>query len=366
MAQPTSYVHYSDSVEVRQPDEEELIDKIVASMARVNRRVFDSHRHATRDAHAKSHGIVKGTLSVYPDLAEPLQQGVFRRPRSYPIVIRFSSAPGDIRDDSIPVPRGMAIKLIGVEGTQVLPDRGSAVTQDFLLVNLPILPFGHVAAYWDTQQVLEKHADDPDFVKRLTAEAAHRLSKILSMVGIENRKLEGLGPPNTHILGETFYSMAALRFGDYIAKVSAAPLSDSVRRLSGQLIDPRGNPSVLRDLVVEFFSRNTAEYELRVQLCTDLERMPVEDASIEWPEDESPYLPIAKITLPGQEAYSPARRVYGDDILSFNPWHCIEEHRPLGSIMRARIKAYEESIRFRHEMNAQPRLEPQDLSDIPD
>jgi hypothetical protein len=121
----------------------------------------------------------------------------------------------------------------------------------------------------------------------------------------------------------------------------------------------------LRDLVVDFFRNNSAEYELRAQLLTDLQQMPVEDASVLWPESLSPHQPIGKLTFAAQDPYSPARRVYGDDVLSFNPWHCIEEHRPLGSIMRIRIKAYEMSSSFRHQMNAQPRVEPKDINELP-
>jgi hypothetical protein len=117
--------------------------------------------------------------------------------------------------------------------------------------------------------------------------------------------------------------------------------------------------------VVNFFCNNSAEYELRAQLLTDLQQMPVEDASVQWSERLSPHQPIGKLTFPAQDPYSPRRRVYGDDVLSFNPWHCIEEHRPLGSIMRIRIKAYEMSSSFRHEMNAQPRLEPKDINELP-
>lgn len=121
----------------------------------------------------------------------------------------------------------------------------------------------------------------------------------------------------------------------------------------------------MRDQVVAFFNRHGAEYELRAQLCNDLEIMPVEDASIVWPKDRSPQQPIAKITLPPQGAYSPARRVYADDVLSFNPWHCIPEHRPLGSIMRVRLKAYESATSFRHAMNMQPRIDPRGIDEIP-
>ncbi len=360
------YVRYDDSVEVQQPDEDELIDRIVASMARVNRQVADKHRHAIRDAHAKSHGVLRGELAVYENLPEPLRQGVFKAPRTYPIIVRFSTAPGDIRSDRIPAPRGMAIKLIGVEGRQVLPARDGTATQDFLLLNMPILPFGDVAAYWRMQQTLERRAGDPDIVRRMTAALAKQANNVLQRLGRANTTLAGLSLPNTHILGETFYSMAALRYCANIAKVSVAPLSPTVRQLTGQPVVDHRNASALRDLVVDFFGRTEGEYELRAQLCTDLGRMPVEDASIEWPEEQSPYQAVARITLPAQNAYSPARRVYADDILEFNPWHCIAEHRPLGSINRARRAAYEASAQFRHAMNAQPRIEPEDISALPD
>jgi hypothetical protein len=50
-------------------------------------------------------------------------------------------------------------------------------------------------------------------------------------------------------------------------------------------------------------------------------------------------------------------------VQSFNPFHCIPEHLPLGSINRARIKAYESSTAYRHHMNAQPRREPRDIKE---
>ncbi|WKB54627.1 catalase family protein [Eleftheria terrae] len=365
MSAPASYLRYSEQLEQRQPNEEQLIEQIVASMGRVNRIVFDRHRHAVRDAHAKSHGILKGRLTVHDGLPGFLRQGVFAEPRSYPVVVRLSSAPGELMSDRVPSPRGMAIKLIGVDGPRLLPQARPARTQDFLLVNHPVIPFGHVQAYWEAQQAMEKHIDDPELLRRTVAALARGAGKVADLLGVENPTLDTLATPRDHLLGDTYYSMAALRYGDHVAKVSAAPLSASVRRLAGQPLPGEGD-SALRDAVVDFFSRESAEYQLRVQLCTDLTRMPIEDASIEWPESDSPWLPVATLSLPQQDAYSPARRVCGDDILSFNPWQGIEAHRPLGSIMRVRIKAYEQSSRFRHEMNLQPRVEPDALDQIPD
>ncbi len=362
---PEHYLRYSDDVEQLQPDESATIDKVVASMARVNQAEFDKHRHATRDAHAKSHGMLVGTLTVY-DNPPHLRQGLFREPGVYPIVVRFSSAPSGIHSDRVPSPKGMAIKVIGVAGRKLLAGREDETTQDFLLVNSPVIPFGHIAAYWNMQQTLEKHADDSETAQRAVATLAKGAATALHAVGLTNPTLDALGAAHHHILGETFHSMAALRFGEHIAKISAAPLSPSARALTGQVYDPSNAPSIVRDQVVAFFGQQGAEYELRAQLCTDLASMPVEDASVVWPESRSPHQPIGKISFLPQNAYSPARRVYGDDVLSFNPWHCLPEHRPLGSIMRVRVKAYETSSAYRHAMNVRPRLEPRSLADIPD
>lgn len=361
-----AYIHYSDEVEVKQPNEDEQTRQVVESMARVNKLMFEKHRHAIRDAHAKSHGILRAELQIYDNLPEPLAQGLFKTPAIYPVIIRFSTAPGAIMPDGQPTFRGMALKVIGVNGPKFLPEDADALTQDFLLVNHSVIPTGTVDTYLQQQLKLEKQAGLPEELQEVQSKLITGVHKVLDAVGIHPEPNDlGVGKANTHILGETFFSMAALRYGDYIAKLSAVPVSDNLQPLRGQEIDA-SNDSALRDLVVAFFMDHSAEYELRVQLCTDLTTMPVEDGSVEWPQEQSSYQPIAKLVIPAQNAYSPARRVYADDVLTFNPFHCLPEHRPLGSIMRARRLAYETSSRYRHEMNAQPRLEPRSIDELPD
>ncbi|RUT07152.1 hypothetical protein DSM106972_024130 [Dulcicalothrix desertica PCC 7102] len=364
--QDLSYIRYSDDVEVKQPDEEKTIEDIIASFERMRRFVYDKHRHALRGAHAKGHGAVKGKLTIYDNLPTELRQGLFREPRTYDVIIRFSNAPGDIIPDAVSSFRGMAIKVIGVEGHKVLEEKASALTQDFLMINHPSFPSGDVKKYLLEQLAQEKVVTVPEEALQVVTTALRTVNAVTEKVGVELYPTSlGITKPETHILGETFFTTAALRYGDYIAKISAVPVSESLIPLIGKHIKV-DNHSVLRDLIVEFFRENGAEYELRTQLCTNLERMPVEDAGIVWPEEESQYQAIAKITIPPQDAYSPARRVYADEVLSFSSWHCIPEHRPLGSIQRVRLKAYETSSRFRHEMNQQPRVEPRSIDEMPD
>jgi hypothetical protein len=369
MTESHNYIRYNNNVEVIQPDEDEINKKIVDSMARVNRLMYEKHRHAIRDAHSKSHGILKGELQIYDNLPEHLAQGLFSKPKKYPVIVRFSTAQGSIVPDTMSAFRGMAIKIIGVEGEKFLEDLSQAVTQDFLLVNYPIIPTGTINEYLKAQEKAESQADSALFVQKIAQKAAVGVQNVLAKVGLADDTNE-FGAPGPNILGDTYFSMAALRYGDYVAKINVKPLSRNVKELSGKKIDDEiieaDENAFLTSVIADFFRLNTAEYEMSAQLCTDLDKMPVEDASVQWPEDISPYQPVAKLVFLPQETFSPQRRVYADDVLSFNPFHCLPEHRPLGNIMRVRKLAYETSSKFRHLMNAQERVEPSSIDELPD
>ena len=92
---------------------------------------------------------------------------------------------------------------------------------------------------------------------------------------------------------------------------------------------------------------------------------PIEAADKKWPEDKSPWQTVARITVTPQDSYSDARQLYVDERLSFSPWHALDAHRPLGGIMRSRLKAYEEAIKYRAQRNDRERVEPSDISDVP-
>jgi hypothetical protein len=353
----TSYVRYRPDLEQPFRDEEELVRQVVEAMGEANQQVAAKHRHGLRDAHAKSHGVLAGELRVQPDLPVHLAQGLFARPATYPVIVRFSSAPGDLRSDQVPVQRGIAIKVIGAPGPRAVVD--GSTTQDFLLVNHPTL-------YAKLQELLEKQPRQSDQQLQLTGAAARVAAKALTRAGRPLPPVvETLAAANHHILGETFHSMAALRYGDHVAKISAEPRSANVRALTGSHVDKKAGESALRDLVIDFFAHNSAEYDIRAQLCTDIERMPVEDASVRWPEELSSHETVAVLHLPAQDAYSDARRRYADDVLSFSPWHALEAHRPLGSIMRSRRAAYPASSDFRHRFNGIEPQEPSHIKELP-
>lgn len=130
-------VRYSPSVEKPVADETKAIEGLIAANRYINEKTFADGGHAIRSVHAKTHGILQGYLEVESDLPNDLAQGLFATPGRYPVVMRFSTIPGDILDDSISVPRGLAIKIIGVKGER-LEGSEDDVTQDFVLINGPV------------------------------------------------------------------------------------------------------------------------------------------------------------------------------------------------------------------------------------
>ncbi|QQS00452.1 MAG: catalase family protein [Austwickia sp.] len=359
-----NYVRFSPDVETPVDNEAALIDDITEMMAQANLAEFEKNRHAVRDAHAKSHGVLAGRLVIRPDLPEHLRQGIFASAGTHDVVVRLSSAPGGVRPDDIPQPRGFALKVMEVDGPRLLIGDESH-NQDFLLVNIPSLAFGTIPKYKDMLPMLETRAGFPSAVQRAGAAVARGVEHVVEGVGREaSSTLQGLASSNHHLLGETYFSQGALRFGDYIAKISVAPSSDNARALTGKDMADLSQSGIER-AVADVTRDQSVAFDLRVQLCTDLAAMPVEDAAIEWSEKESPYEVLGTITFPPQDSFSDPRRVWADDALAFSPWNGVEAHQPLGSIMRIRRHVYQVSSDRRHRMNAVPLTEPRSLADVP-
>ena len=358
------YVPYTDGVEVVQPGEEQTFDEIAATMLDIQKKIGERQRHTTRSVHAKSHGLLKAEVTVMEGLPEELRQGLFAKPGSYGAVMRFSTNPGDILSDHISTPRGLAMKIVGVDG-EMVPSHAGQLTQDFVMVNGKAFTAPDAKGFLKGLKTLDAHANDPEAVKQVVSSAAQVAETALEAVGGESAALKGFGHKPTHPLGETFSTVVAVRCGEYFGKIALVPVSQNLVELCGRHLPHASHWNALKDAILEFFASQTAIWELRVQLCTDLEKMPVENAEVEWDEKLSPYVAVAQVTALPQDAYSDARRVWADEELSFNPWHCLAAHRPLGNVMRARFKAYQASTAARHQAEGRKMVEPKSIAEMP-
>ncbi|HUF55613.1 MAG TPA: hypothetical protein VMM55_03535, partial [Thermohalobaculum sp.] len=154
-----------------------------------------------------------------------------------------------------------------------------------------------------------------------------------------------------------YYSCVPYLLGEGQAMVySYAPRTEVPMDIPGVPFG-RVPPNYLRDNMARTLSRQDAEFDMLIQVQTDPHRMPIEDASVRWPEALSPWVPAARIHIPRQDFDTPAQMVFARN-LRFNPWHALPEHRPLGNQNRARRRMYAELATHRQAMNRVEHIEP--------
>lgn len=355
-------LHYSPDVETIQDDEAEAQNELVEQILKISRQTYHDEDEALRAVHAKSHGIVKGKMTVFADLPLQFRQGLFAHPGEYQAIMRFSTAPGDLLPDNVSTPRGLAVRLLGVEGPR-LSGAEESTTQDFVLATGKAFSVKDAKHFAANLKALASTTDKGEGLKVVLSSLLRAAEGALETVGGESATLKTLGGyPETHILGECFFSQVPFRFGDYIAKIGIFPVSRELVELIGAPLDLGSGFDALRQAVRGFFQESGGTWELRVQLCTNLEDMPVEDAAAVWDEDKSPYVAVARLEVPPQESWSDDLREEVDKGMAFSPWQGLAAHRPLGSINRARREAYPSSADFRLERNGCPVAEPHPVS----
>lgn len=338
--------------EERIPDGEPAqIAQIVAGIERIIRGLYaapGAPRPAKRDAHAKAHGCATGTVTVERDLPPELAVGLWAEPgRVYPAWVRLSNSNRTPQPDLVSDGRGLAVKLLGVPGEKLGPDEPTATTHDLVFINHPAFFVRDVADYVDFVAAEEADARTRFFVG-LRPPWRWRLHEMRMAWAITHH-------PAVDPLDERYFSMTPYRLGERAVKVRAIPCDGATAAPLG-----RGDDALAETLRAHLAARAGC-FLLQVQLQTDAHAMPVEDATIEWPESLSPFRTVARLELPaGQDPTTPARRERCEH-LSFSPWHALPAHRPLGGINRVRRAAYRAISLLRHELNGVAAVEPTTL-----
>jgi hypothetical protein len=355
---------FQPSFEQIPEDEAETSKELVEAMHTILETTFEDSGHAIRSVHAKAHGLLQGTLQILDGLPAALAQGAFATPGTLPVAMRFSTNPGDILDDKVSTPRGLAIKIVGVEGER-LPGSENSVTQDFVMQNAKAFTASDPKAFLKTLKLLAKTTDKAPGMKKAFSAVLRGIESAVEAVGGESGTLKSLGGhPITHLLGETYNTVTPLLYGAYYAKISVVPVSANLTELTDRKLDLGDNPDGLREAVQRFFADNDATWEVRVQLATDLEKMPIEDASVAWDEALSPFITVARLSVPRQGSWTESRQQAIDEGMSFSPWHGLAAHRPLGGVNRVRKPSYEHSAGFRAQHNGCPMHEPRSLDGV--
>ncbi len=356
-------LRYSPDIETPEKAEQDTINGIIEGMTSQSRTVEEREGHAVRASHAKSSACAVGELRIEPNLPPELAQGLFARPGTHPVAVRFAQGPGETLGDRVSTHRGLSIKVFGVEGER-LPGH-DAPTQDFVLATGTTFPSGTAQGFLRDGTAIGSSAGLPETVKSAVSSTMRNVNKLLHAFGTESPKADFFGHPFSHPLADAYFSQAPMRFGEYVAKIGAFPATPAQDALRDWRLDPHEDENGFRHAAAGFFRENDVVFEIKAQLWTDAETQPIEDASVDWPVEESPYRTIATLRLPAQEAYSAARQRFFDESMTFRPAHSLAAHRPLGSVMRARLQVYKALSDFRHGENGVPEHNPASVDAIP-
>jgi hypothetical protein len=314
--------------------------------------IDEMRRHLVRDfprggferaGNTKTHGLVRGELTIHDGLPENLRRGLFAMPKTYRCWVRFSG-PGphvepDINDVGF---ASISVKAMGVEGEKLWDDE--KFTQDFTAVCTPSFVTPNVKAnarlqYWSRRHLPVFYFLDP--------RDPHVLDMLMQSLWNETQ---------TNPLGATYYSCVPYLMGPGQAmQYSFWPKTNVPRKIPGLPFWTRDN--YLRDNMVLTLDKIGVEFELRVQMQTDPFLMPIENNAVMWPTRLSPRLSVATLHIP-QQKFDYADQLAFARYLRFNPWHCLPEHRPLGNQSRARKRMYDEMASFRQRMNGVVHVEP--------
>jgi hypothetical protein len=331
--------HLSIAEEQPLPNEEAITAAITAQMAMFLRKTYQN-RYVERAGNTKTYGIVRADFEVLPDLPPYLRHGIFEQPRTYRAWVRFAGpgplAPPDLEDNGV---LSIGIKLMGVEGSKLLDDE--RMTQDFSGISAPTFTTPNIVENLKLQRQVYEGTPIFYFIQPFDSHIADGI-----MQGLYSKT-------HANPLEVQYYSCVAYLLGTGQAmQYTIKPRSPQKTRVPKQ---PSAN--YLREAMAGTLSKQAVSFDFMIQLQTDPHRMPIEDASVRWPEHISPIIPVARLRIPAQKFDSPGQLSFAGN-LAFNPWHSLPAHRPLGNQNRARKAIYLELSRLRQSMNSQPHIEP--------
>jgi len=324
------------------PGEAEYLDSIISTFEKQMRGLWKPGG-MERGGNTKTHGIVRGEFIVHDNLPPPFRHGIYAKPQIFPAWVRFSG-PGpyitpDIDDVGF---MSISIKLMGVPGAKLMDEEQH--TLDMFGVSTPTFVTPDTKANAHLQTWSLKNASIFHF---LNFKRPHVLDLVMQALFIKTQSSPFEAPYFScvpYLLGEG----QAMQYSVWPKTKERTPIP----RLPFRPPD-----DYLRDAMVAALNQGDVEFDIRLQLQTDPFRMPIENNAVLWPEKLSPRVSVATLRLPRQKFDSRAQMEFAKK-LSYNPWHTIAEHRPLGNQSRARHRMYFELSKLRHTQNAVPHFEP--------
>ena len=328
------------------PGEEQITRQIIDELAKFTRENWLPGA-AQRFGNTKTFGVLRGEFSVLPGLPDHLRHGLFAEAATYPAWVRFSGpgpyAPPDIEDLG---QCSVGIKVMGVPGPKLMDDE--RFTQDLILVSPASFVTPDIVENAKLQRWVRAKAPLAYAINPGDSHLLHLFMQLL------------YSPMHANPLEVQYYSNVPFLLGEGQAvQYSLKPMPPARTK-----IPSRPTENYLRDAMIRTLAAGEWGFDFMVQVQTDPYRMPIENASVKWPERLSPYVPAARLRLPVQRFDSDQQLAFAD-VLRYNPWHSLAEHKPLGNSNRARRQMYWELARLRQAMNQVEHVEPTGAEQFP-
>ena len=292
-----------------------------------------ARKQRARGLHVKQNLALTGEVVIDPALPEHVRHGLGTKPGKYAAYVRLSNGTGGTQHDHKGDVRGLALKIVGIEGKKIIPGMESAKTQDLLFINHP------------TTAV--RNADEFLAIVRAMQSPLLLLPKLIGGVGfgrafgIIKKAAKDLGMKVVSVATTPYFTAAPIQWGPYAVKVGLQPRAkDEPGAKRGDGADYLGEELAAR------VKAGAVVYDLRIQHYTDPVNTPIEDHDKEWNAD---WVTIGTVTIPQQDPGSARGKKVAElvDAFSFDPWHALAEHKPIGNMMRARNHAYRLSTQER-------------------
>jgi hypothetical protein len=365
-------VRCSPEIETIDPDIDALVAQIIEFW---EKKVSESPSsegtgRAVRGAHAKTFGGVNADVEILEDVPAAYAQGIYARPGRHGALIRFSSASNHLGPDALLGPGpGLRDQDLRVPGRKLVDDEPYSTTFDLVLKNNPTFIANTARHYLFIQEIGN---DTAKYLARGKAGFHELPTDFLTGRGTLEHSdwawdelfafVKAAQTPVRNPLLSTFWTMAAMRHGDHVAKLRVVPAADSsAQAIHCELALDKG-PDVFCETLVDELRERAFDFDLQVQLCVDIDAMPVNDVTVEWPERLSPFVTVGRVHLPRQDIAGPENSEKAD-ALAFNHWRVTEDHRPLGEIMDVR-RIYSASAKVRRMLNHQPQAEPVSADEV--
>jgi hypothetical protein len=295
-----------------------------------------------------------GIFEVRPDLPADFATGIFQGSARYPVIARTSNGVNGMTSDKTPSTRGLAIKLLDVEKVLApfhvpaeemawaMP-KYSGMQQDFSFLNGSAFIIKDLPTY---VAFTEGVRDGKPLGAFVNLDPSHPRFKPMQFKTFVDSVLQSVKQP----MQITYYGQLPHKFRDTAAKYRLDPCEGSK-----PTVPASGGDNQLRDNLKKTLEKDSICYALSVILQKDAVAQPIEDSNIEWLSSDEDIAAgrrfanrteVGRFLFPPQMFDSPGMEAKCEK-LSFNPWHSLNAHRPLGNMQRARKAVYLAGAKYR-------------------